>query len=44
MSDLDTKLAEIARQYDEVQADLSRPETSTDPAAIRRLGQEMARL
>ena len=44
MSDLDTKLAEIARQYDEVQADLSRPETSTDPAAIRRLGQEMSRL
>ena len=44
MSDLDTKLAEIARQYDEVQAELSRPETSTDPAAIRRLGQEMARL
>jgi peptide chain release factor 1 len=44
MSDLDTKLAEIARQYDEVQADLSRPETSTDPAAIRRLGQELSRL
>ena len=44
MSDLDTKLAEIARQYDEVQAELSRPETSTDPAAIRRLGQEMSRL
>ena len=44
MSDLDAKLAEIARQYDELQAELARPETSTDPAAIRRLGQELARL
>ena len=44
MSDLDDKLAEIARQYDEIQADLSRPETSTDPSAIRRLGQELSRL
>ena len=44
MSDLDAKLAEIARSYDDLQAELSRPETSTDPAAIRRLGQEMARL
>ena len=44
MSDLDAKLAEVARQYDELQAELARPETSTDPSAIRRLGQEMARL
>jgi peptide chain release factor 1 len=44
VSDLDTKLAEIAGQYDELQAELARPETSTDPAAIRRLGQEMSRL
>ena len=44
MSDLDAKLAEVARQYDEIQADLSLPETSTDPAAIRRLGQELSRL
>ena len=44
MSDLDTKLAEIAGQYDELQAELARPETSTDPAAIRRLGQELSRL
>jgi hypothetical protein len=43
MSDLDAKLAEVARQYDEIQADLSLPETSTDPAAIRRLGQELSR-
>ena len=44
MSDLDAKLAEVARQYDDLQAELSRPETSTDPAAIRRLGQELSRL
>lgn len=44
MSDLDNRLAEIARQYDDLQAELALPETSTDPAAIRRLGQEMARL
>ena len=43
MSDLDAKLAEVARQYDEIQAELSLPETSTDPAAIRRLGQELSR-
>jgi len=41
---LDAKLADVARQYDELQAELSRPETSTDPNAIRRLGQELARL
>jgi peptide chain release factor 1 len=44
MTDLDAKLAEIAGQYDDLQAEMARPETSTDPAAIRRLGQEMARL
>jgi peptide chain release factor 1 len=44
VSDLDAKLAEIAGQYDDLQAESARPETSTDPTAIRRLGQEMARL
>jgi peptide chain release factor 1 len=44
MSDLDTKLHEVARQYDDLQAELSRPETSADPDAIRRLGKELARL
>jgi peptide chain release factor 1 len=44
MSDLDAKLAEVARQYDDLQAQLARPETSTDPDAIRRLGRELARL
>jgi peptide chain release factor 1 len=44
MSDLDAKLAEIARQYDDLQTELSRPETSADPNQIRRLGKELARL
>ena len=42
--DLDARLAEVARQYDDVAAELSRPETSTDPDAIRRLGREISRL
>ncbi len=44
MSDLDGKLAEVARQYDDVQADLARPEVSADPSEIRRLGRELSRL
>jgi peptide chain release factor 1 len=44
VTDLDDKLADIARQSDVLQAELSRPETSTDPDAIRRIGQELARL
>jgi peptide chain release factor 1 len=44
MSDLDTTLADVARQYDDLGAELARPETSADHNAIRRLGQEMARL
>jgi peptide chain release factor 1 len=44
MSDLDTKLTEVANQYDDVQAELSRPEVSADPSEIRRLGQELSRL
>jgi peptide chain release factor 1 len=44
MSDLDRTLAEVARQYDDLQAELSKPETSTDPGAMRRLGKELARL
>jgi peptide chain release factor 1 len=44
MSGLDDKLAEVARQYDDVQAQLVLPETSTDPEAIRRLGRELSRL
>jgi peptide chain release factor 1 len=44
MSDLDAKLAEIAGQYDDLQARLARPEVTTDPNELRRLGREMARL
>ncbi len=44
MSELDAKLADVARQYDDVQAQLALPETSTDVDAIRRLGRELARL
>ena len=44
MSHLDATLVEVAAQYDEVQAQLSRPEVSADPSEIRRLGQELARL
>jgi peptide chain release factor 1 len=44
VSELDDKLAEVARQYDQVQAELVRPETSRDPDAIRRLGRELSRL
>ena len=43
-SGLDARLADVAHQYDEVQAQLVRPETSTDPDAIRRLGKELSRL
>ncbi|MEZ0241659.1 MAG: peptide chain release factor 1 [Chloroflexota bacterium] len=43
-SELDAKLDEVARQYDDLQAELVKPETSRDPAAMRRLGREMARL
>src|SRR4026207_962545 len=42
MSDLDAKLAEVAHQYDDLQAELARPETSTNPAELRRPGQELA--
>ena len=44
MSDLDATLAEIALQYDDLQAQLARPEVSADPNQIRRLGKELARL
>jgi len=37
-TDLDSRLAGVARQYDDVQAELALPETSRDPDALRRLG------
>jgi peptide chain release factor 1 len=44
MNDLDAKLAEIAGQFDDLQAQLARPEVTADPNEIRRLGRELARL
>jgi peptide chain release factor 1 len=41
---LDAKLAEVAHQYDELQGELAKPEITSDPNALRRLGQELARL
>jgi peptide chain release factor 1 len=38
------KVEAVARQYDELQAQAALPETSTDVAAIRRLGKELSRL
>ncbi|MGH2513435.1 MAG: peptide chain release factor 1 [Candidatus Limnocylindrales bacterium] len=38
------KLEAVARQYDDLQDEAAQPETSTDPAAIRRLGRELSRL
>ena len=35
--DLDARLNEVARQYDDLQAELAQPETATDPDSIRRL-------
>ncbi len=44
MTGLDAKLAEVANQYDDLQAQFSLPATSADPDALRRLGRELARL
>jgi peptide chain release factor 1 len=41
---IDTKLVQIASQYDAIQAELSRPETSRDPAALKKLGKEIAQI
>ena len=43
-SGLDERLDEVARQYDDLNAELALPETSRDVEAIKRLGQEIARL
>ncbi|HLX33773.1 MAG TPA: peptide chain release factor 1 [Candidatus Limnocylindrales bacterium] len=44
MSELDDRLAEVARQHDEVEAELAKPEVLADPEAIKRLGQDLSRL
>ena len=41
---LDTRLDEVARQYDDLNAELALPETSRDVEALKRIGQEIARL
>jgi peptide chain release factor 1 len=41
---IEEKLSRIAAQYDELQSELARPETSTDPDSLRRIGKELARL
>jgi len=42
--DVDAKLADVARQYDELSAELAQPDVAGDPANLRRLGRELARL
>jgi peptide chain release factor 1 len=41
---LDQKLRAVVAQYESLQAELARPESMSDPDALRRLGKEMARL
>ena len=41
---IDAKLFQIASQYDAIQAELSRPETAQDPAALKKLGKEIAQI
>jgi peptide chain release factor 1 len=41
---LDARLREVVSQYEDVQAQLSTPEVSTDPERIRTLGRELSRL
>jgi peptide chain release factor 1 len=44
MADLDDRLAELADQYDHVQARFADPAVTSDPDAIRRLRQELSSL
>ncbi|MGD0121804.1 MAG: peptide chain release factor 1 [Candidatus Limnocylindrales bacterium] len=41
---IEDRLVEIAAQYDALNAELSRPETGSDPAALKRLGKEIAQI
>jgi len=41
---IDSKLLDVARQYDSLQEELAKPEVTSDPDALRRLGKEAARL
>ncbi len=44
MDTLDQKLRAVVTQYESLQEELARPESMSDPDALRRLGKEMARL
>ncbi len=41
---IDAKLIEIAARYDALQTELAQPETAADPAALKRIGKELAQL
>jgi peptide chain release factor 1 len=41
---IDSKLLDVARQYDALQEELAKPEVTSDPDALRRLGRELAQL
>jgi peptide chain release factor 1 len=41
---LDAKLDDVVRQYEDINTQLGQPEVLADPDALRRLGQEVARL
>ena len=41
---LEAKLDDVVRQYEDLNAQLATPEVLSDPNALRRLGQEVARL
>jgi peptide chain release factor 1 len=41
---IDAKLIEISSRYDALQDELTQPETAADPAALKRLGKELAQL
>jgi peptide chain release factor 1 len=41
---IDKKLGQIAVQYDTLQAELAKPETASDPAALKRLGKELSQM
>jgi peptide chain release factor 1 len=41
---IDAKLVGLAARYDAIQDELAQPETAADPAALKRLGKELAQL
>ena len=41
---IDSKLLDVARQFDALQQELMRPEVASDPDSLRRLGRELSRI